>query len=165
MTIEGAQGEGEAPRAGSLPLHDVQLVGVIVTEISLKRFPVLVTNNAKHPLTIDTQVAAVSQSDTEHQIHLDISIDSTEEEKPFSLFISMLGQVRSDREVMPEDFAKFADRSGYLLLWPYARELVSDLTVRCGLPPLILPTLAVTQEVRESEDREGLVKAEPISKD
>lgn len=38
-----------------------------------------------------------------------------------------------------EELEKFSERNVPINVWPYARELVSNLTTRMGFPPLVLP--------------------------
>lgn len=67
---------------------------------------------------------------------------STEPKKLFDIDIELTGKCKLIKEGV-YNFEEFTNEQGLGLLWPYARELVADITQRFGFPALILPTLQI----------------------
>lgn len=59
-------------------------------------------------------------------------------------------QISDPEGFTDEHYAAFAEINGMFNLWPYWRELVQNVTLRMGLPPLTLP---VRRGVRTKKDR------------
>ena len=60
------------------------------------------------------------------------------------------------RDFSAQDLSKFANINGVYNAWPYWRELIQNLSLRMGLPPLVLPVFRIPQ--RQAEDLPRQVK-------
>jgi len=67
------------------------------------------------------------------------------DEELFSIHFSLLVKydLPSDADFAPQYLEFFAENNVPANVWPYARELVSSMTSRMGLPPFTLPILKV----------------------
>ncbi len=68
--------------------------------------------------------------------------DESDEDEPVVQIgaVYVLGYaISEDSEFQQEQYDAFAEINGLFNLWPFWRELVHNLTMRMGLPPLTLP--------------------------
>jgi len=63
-----------------------------------------------------------------------------------SLEACVAGDFEADQELEERLWKEFAECQAVYLLWPYVRELVSNVTVRMDLPPLCLPVLNIPSQ-------------------
>ncbi len=66
-----------------------------------------------------------------------------EEQSPYDISATWAAEFAVPGEVSDEDALAFARTSGVLVVWPYARAHLADLTTRMGFAPLQLPTIAI----------------------
>ncbi len=67
-------------------------------------------------------------------------------------FLTPAGSVPD--EIRDKGFPAFARVNGPYLCWPYIREELSSLTVRAGLPALVLPTMVIDPKPNTSPEGE-----------
>ncbi|MCD6521293.1 hypothetical protein J7K56_00780 [Candidatus Calescamantes bacterium] len=61
-----------------------------------------------------------------------------EKEVKFKIDVTFEITYESNLQITPEEFEIFRKANLYLHTWPYLRELVQEVTLKMGLPPLIL---------------------------
>ena len=144
---EPALERGEATALASKISHQVSLLDLRVGHISAD----LIRKPQTGPLTIDpTSDITWDELDGALLFHVNFRLEVTEpgdadDAEPVPLFNA---EARLDVDYAfegeaPEDgqaFAAFAQLSVMHTAYPYLRELVHTLTVRAGLPPLVLPS-------------------------
>ncbi len=120
-----------------------------LNEIYLKNLSVeLKTRNFTNP-TVTIELAQKIQAEGEN-----FYIDTTLELKvkdgraiPLKIKVTYRLEYATGYPAPPEDFLKkYADTSARMHVWPYFREIVSNLVSRMGLPPLTLPVISFIPE-------------------
>lgn len=76
-------------------------------------------------------------------VHCDIFKDSVDENKPYSLSVSILGKFKYEGNVEAEEFEKLCRVNATAILFPYLRAYISNLTSLSGVGTLLLPTVNV----------------------
>ncbi len=89
-----------------------------------------------------------SENKKKLKIGLSVMINEDAEESLFDLSILIVGLFEqvSEGDISLEDFA---ETNAPAHLFPYLREIISNVTGRSGLPPLYLPAINVTALVNE----------------
>jgi preprotein translocase subunit SecB len=127
-------------------LHPIQLTAIKVTELFIKIHRPI---DAKQ---IEEQEVAVAHThkkyDSEkHSIEVLAKVETGMEKdtkSAISMKIGLLAKFIVDESRFSKDHIDdWAKRNSIFILMPYLRENAYALTVRCGLPPAILPLLQV----------------------
>ncbi len=101
------------------------------TELSAEQSPGSEAIVVQHRVAVTVTGADEQDQPTDHMV---ASITCTHE----ALYV-----VPTDIEADPDELDAFAQTTGVLTLWPYARALVQDLTQRMGLPALTLGVVRI----------------------
>lgn len=127
-------------------LHEVQLVDVFVDSISLHNFQ----NDAPIPegadVTWHLQPRVEYRQTGPDELRIKVAgqlVFDKSSVKPFDLKVVLVGVYRAVGLFEPSTLEDVVQTHSIPLLWPYLRELVSDLTMRAGGPTLFVPTLLV----------------------
>ncbi|MFW6025971.1 MAG: protein-export chaperone SecB [Candidatus Woesearchaeota archaeon] len=123
-----------------LPVHPIQLVEVTTKKINAEKFDDEIKDE-KIDVNFDPNVSYNKIDDNYFNINFKVSI-STEPQKLFDINVELTGKCKLVEEG-DYDIEKFANGKGIALLWPYAREIVANITQRFGFPALVLPTLRI----------------------
>lgn len=75
---------------------------------------------------------------------LEYQIDSPQ---PFDLTVEIVGRYQSEQPIPAEQVPLIVQTHSVPLLWPYLRELISNLTMRMGGPTIMVPTLNITVQM------------------
>ncbi len=126
-----------------LPVHPIQLVEVTTKKINAEKFDDEIKAE-KIDVNFDPNVSYNKIEDNYFNINFKVSI-STKPQKLFDINVELIGKCKLV-EKGDYDIGEFANDKGIALLWPYARELVANITQRFGFPALVLPTLRIGQK-------------------
>lgn len=129
-------------------LHAIQLVAFKVLELYIKVNQPLESADLKldeEDFSIHTGHSKYNEENHTIAVKMEIEIGEEESQKsPLTLRVNIGGVFEVDETKFPiihiEDWAK---RNAPIILYPYLREQVFALTVRCGYPGLILPLVTV----------------------
>ncbi len=89
-------------------------------------------------ISLDVQISPIDV--THWQMLMTGRVDFETPEMPFDLTVSIVGIFESatlDHSV--EEVARLTKKSTFLILYPYLREAILDLSVRIRVPPLLIP--------------------------
>ncbi len=77
--------------------------------------------------------------------------DKSEVEYPFYFKVAILGTFNVNESIEPKLLEQLSRINCPAIMFPYARELVSDLTRRAGFPPLYLPVINFVKQARRKQ--------------
>jgi preprotein translocase subunit SecB len=142
-----------------ISLHPIQLNFVAVRELFIETFyhssPAFIFEPESGNLLTESGEFDPSRNIVQVGLYYTIGIDHTPTEEeaeelrnaskmPYRLRVHLIGEFQIDTDRFPIDkIGLWAKANAPALLFPYLREQVSALTVRCGLPPLILPMIVL----------------------
>jgi preprotein translocase subunit SecB len=121
---------------------------IIIERISFERNPDF--SFPEEGLKVDIKINTNSNIDKSKKIlklSLDLYLFSETEKSPFKLSILISGYFKAKYLEKLEEFSKV---QGPALLFPFAREIIADLTMRSGFPPLIIPPVNILALVGKS---------------
>jgi preprotein translocase subunit SecB len=96
-------------------------------------------NNAQPNISVNIQAKAESLGGRSFEVVLDIRIDATREKNPlFVVELSYAGIVSLGEHVTEHDAGAFLMVDSPRLLFPFARNILADVTRDGGFPPLML---------------------------
>lgn len=130
----------------ALTFNELQLINVIVDRISLQsRFDIdPPPPDSNIEWKVERRVSHRLSAPNELRIKLDVILDYNEgSPRPFELETSVIGIYQSREPIDEKDIPFYVSTHSVPLLWPYVRELVSNLSSRTGGTTLVLPTLSV----------------------
>lgn len=90
------------------------------------------------------------------RIFLDVELHHKDHKGPYALFISMMGEFEKVED-RPFDWTPFLEVNGPAIVFPYARELASNITARVG-SPVIFPPMNVTALAKNAKLKEQAKK-------
>ena len=101
-------------------------------------------------VTVDIKFDIRNNIDKENRtlkVILEVNIfnDCIENNKPFSLEVSIIGFYRFDDKVDENILQGLVKSNAVAILYPYLRSLVSVITSNSGFPTIILPTINVNK--------------------
>ncbi len=120
-----------------------------LTEIYLKNLSVeLKTRKFSNP-TVNLKLSQKIQAEGEN-FYIDTTLDLKVKDGrtiPLKIKVTYRFEYVTGYTAPSEDFLKkYADTSARMHVWPYFREIVSNLISRMGLPPLTLPVISFIPE-------------------
>jgi len=121
------------------PSHPIQLIEVNTKKIDAEKFEGEIKND-KININFEPDISYESIDNQNFYINFKVKI-TTEPQELFRIIIELTGKCLTEEE--DYNIEKFAQDYGTGIMWPYARELVSNITQRFGFPALVLPTLRV----------------------
>lgn len=130
--------------------HAINIEAVIPRELSIKLNvddPMLMGDTEKIRYSIGVGYSKYDHK--EKTITVAIKLETEEAENktkkpPLSIRIELFGKFSVDEKRFPmKNIEDWAARNAPFILYPYLREHVYALTVRCGLKPLLLPLVEV----------------------
>lgn len=139
--------------------HPVQLRDVVVEKIECNRYEhshdlqshevELNIKPSTHAKIIDSNTAIA---------YLTIEIETKSEPKVLEIKVNLRGTCTTD-DKDEERLKEFTEVNALPLLLPWAREIISNLTVKMGFPPIMLPTINVRKTL-EANHQEVAVTSE-----
>lgn len=126
-------------------LHQVQLEDFWLHSVEARKQykPDETLEGAEPSLSFDGFVVESGSDNAECELHIDLTAVSHELEFGLNADVRIRARFTSAEPLDSQVWEEFASLQAVLLLWPYARELISALSVRMGLPPLLLPVLQI----------------------
>lgn len=140
----------------------------IAHEWSIRRL-VLLNSNVNSKLFVDPSIdaskplslslnAGIGRSEDRTGLITQLTIESSEEPgDPYAFQVTWAVEFAVPVELNDSDAATLGAENGLHILWPYARQHISQLTGSLGFTPLFLPLIAPRNIVSEAEqDEESL---------
>ncbi len=75
------------------------------------------------------------------------------EEDPFYLKVNLLGYFSYESDLSDEDCKKMMEINGTAILFPYLRNIITNITAASGLPPLIIPTYNIPKLIKNNKEK------------
>lgn len=145
---------------GNFNLHPIQISAIHVGQLYIKinDASAFDTDNEELSRGFNLEVGASEFDEVNKVMHVRLRAaigrhdDQTDnEDSPINLFVELHGTFDVDTEKFPMQYIeRFAMNNAPLLIYPYLREHVMGLTIRAGMPGLILPLFEVPQFKIES---------------
>jgi len=116
---------------------------LILLESKFKRINNVQFEDANLDLNIDTEVSVnnniISVAET-------VSVTKTHNNtEQFSFLVKMVGIFECIGESQLKDYEKFGKINGAAIIFPYIREHITNLSMKAGLGPIILPPVNFTK--------------------
>jgi len=127
-------------------INSLQLTAVALNRVEL------VNHQDENPLapgaevkwTLETNLAYRQTSPTELRIKATARIQyQPESPQPFDLLVEIVGSYAASAPISGDEIPALVNTHSLPLLWPYLREIISDLTTRIGGPVVTIPTLQI----------------------
>jgi len=134
-----------------LSRHSARRALAVIDTICLKRlhFEVLGGQPADGRVGCEIRAHVRSEAEGRASVLLVARFFENEPNPPFRLELAVEGKFLLEPSETP---AGLAGGPGPSVLFPYLREEVAQLTVRAGLPPLVLPSLSLCAPVQVREE-------------
>lgn len=128
-----------------LGLFRIQLVEVFCAKAEASRVATGKDSGKNEPdPAIQVSYSRLSQAKTEFGVRLEVALDPAPDEPMRArLKIVVEGRFRAQDPLEQDDVRLFVDNSSLVLLWPYARGYLAQLSSMLGLQLAPLPTLDV----------------------
>lgn len=125
-------------------LFPYQLTDVRLYEIKTERMQVEKTTPTSPIFSVQLQTPSEIPEGNEFSMVLSLETNFLTEEKIPECFLSIsiegiFSLVVDKNTIKPEVFQEFREKTAILLLWPYLRQSVYDITARLRLPVYPLP--------------------------
>lgn len=122
---------------------------IILEELDFKRNPTL---NDKKQNNISFSVGIGLSDDEENlSIKMECSINEKDDGSNFYIKCIMIGFFTQHEKNTNMKLTEFARFNGLAMMIPYIREAISNITVKAGLDPVILPPINVTAISRKTD--------------
>jgi len=130
-----------------LKIHPIQLTSIEVLELFIRK-----NVSFDKDINMNKQDVIISHGQSEYDeenntVHVGIKLEygmEEEPETPFSMRVELVGNFQVDeKRFKKHHVADWAKRNAHVILYPFLREHAFGLTLRCDLPPVILPLVVV----------------------
>jgi len=112
----------------------------------------------KAELNIDLKYGKAMGPDNQHlTCELEVSIKQdgkTKEESSFTLTCCIVGMFSIVDEEKNMDLNKFAEVNAPAAMFPYLREVVTNVTMRSGIKPILLPPVNLVSLIKDAKPSE-----------
>lgn len=136
----------DQPPSG-LEAHPIQLKTVVLESLHVDRLAPPPSDKPAIPMpigaSIQAEVSGPKQALAKLQVEAPAPGRAGPDKPPFQLQCRVVGVLESAEDTKQEDFETFIREQGLWLLWPYMRELVQSITLRMGVPPMVMPTIQI----------------------
>jgi len=146
--------------------HPIQLLSINVRELYIRvnYEPKDFEKEKQQPISLYTEHNPYDEKN--HTIKVSLRLDYGMEDKPktpFSMRIDLFGEfIIDESKFSKEHIDDWAKKNAQFILFPYLREHAYSLSIRCGLPPAMLPLTEVpTFSLGKKNQVEKNEKAEP----
>lgn len=140
-------------------LHDMkknEKPGISFLKIALEKVNLDININYIFPdegLKADIKINTNSNIDKSKKIlklNLELYLFTETKDPPFKMSILVSGYFKAKNLKKLE---KFSEVQAPALLFPFAREIIADLTMRAGFPPLIIPPVNILALMSKSPEK------------
>jgi len=138
-----------------LTLHAIQLKEIKVVELSIKaNEPISEQDIQRADFSLMAGRSEYNTNDHTIVVAVKIEVGDDSTPSPYKLKAELLGIFCVDEAQFDIKYInEFAEKNAPIILYPYLREHVYSLTMRCGFIPRILPLLEVpTLKITKIED-------------
>ncbi len=128
----------------SVKLHGIQLKSVDVVELFIRANQTSdESTEKKSDFSIKSSHSEYDEEEKTVQVGIQLEYGMEKDsETPCSMKIELFGDFEVDEDLFDKNhIADWAKRNAPMILFPYLREQAYALSVRCGLPPFILPLI------------------------
>jgi len=129
--------------------HPIQLKNVNIVELFCRanQPPTDSIEVGDDSITIASRRTNYIEEENTIVVGLLLEIGMEDEPKtPFSMKVELFGEFSVEEErFSKDDLPHWAAHNAPFILFPYLREQVYSLSLRCGFPPLILPLVTIPQ--------------------
>ena len=95
-------------------------------------------------------------NDTDNTLHLVMGLDITGKDIVMNISIRHEGVFRFNKKPKPEEhLSKTAEITCAAILFPFVREIIADLTMRAGFPPLMLDPVNFVEHYNNSHPKKS----------
>lgn len=130
-------------------LRELQLIGLGLSDCSAKLdrelyFDVVSKKNSTRTISSHYELTGVQKEffDVSAQFSLQVQ-DKARKSTPLVIECRFIGHFHCGEHGAPQGFAdRFCQSELRIVLWPYFREFVSDITSKMAIPPLLVPLAA-----------------------
>ncbi|ABP67280.1 hypothetical protein Csac_1693 [Caldicellulosiruptor saccharolyticus DSM 8903] len=133
--------------------HPIQLVKTELIKLrteKLKDIEPIKFRNIPFLLEVKSWSEAVDNANGNMYVALRLGV-TEENEKIFEIEVVYKGScICNDASISKEDFQKFLEIQSLRFLWPYLREVVSDVMSKMGLIPQPLPTIDILNTLKKN---------------
>ncbi|MCL5959167.1 MAG: protein-export chaperone SecB [Chloroflexi bacterium] len=130
-------------------LNELQLIEVYLEHANVqnRRDTETVSPESKIQTSWDTAIGFRLSAPNELRIKIDCKLVYKEgSPRPFDLDIGIIGVYRSQSAIDDKKIPDYVQTHSAPLLWPYLREIISNVTMRMTGVALMLPTLSIVFE-------------------
>lgn len=130
-------------------LREIQLIGLGLADCAAKLdrdlyFDVVSQKNSTRIISSHYELKDVQKEffDVSARFSLHVQ-DKNKKFTPLSIECGFMGHFHCNARDVPREFAeRFSQSELRIVLWPYFREVVSDITSKMAIPPLLVPLAA-----------------------
>jgi preprotein translocase subunit SecB len=130
--------------------HPIQLHDIIVEKISCQRHDTEDESFEKIKLGVSTKVKAKVIDNYQAYVYLHIKIESLEI-RLVNIDLLVRGELSTKEAIAKTKLKQFIESNAITLLLPWARQIVYDLSVKMGFPPIMLPTISVFDTIEANK--------------
>jgi len=132
-------------------LYDIKIGAIFLTELEARNLGGPVEEVS---FTTNASLEGAQLNEDEHRASVTISVEPEKPENidspPYVVKVKLtVVYKRKSNEVTPNAMEEFARSNALWHLWPYAREVIADISMRMGYPPLYLPFIPRSQNLPE----------------
>lgn len=128
--------------------HPIQLEEVLVKELSIKLKKPTTEEDFRIPIRVHTGHSSFDEKENAISVGL-LAINDPEKKAEIDMHVEIMGIFIVSPEFPLEHINDWAQKNAPYLLYPFLREQVYGLTVRAGIPPVILPLIEVPRRKKE----------------
>ncbi|MCL6612690.1 MAG: protein-export chaperone SecB [Peptococcaceae bacterium] len=130
--------------------HRIQLHEVVAEKIFCRRYDIFDKNTSEDKVGVNINVSTRAKLINSHQAYAYLSIKIVSSDpKVIDLEVILRGLCHAS-DSNKKLLKKFIEAQALPLLLPWARELISSLTIKMGMPPLMLPLVSVLETLENN---------------
>jgi preprotein translocase subunit SecB len=92
--------------------------------------------------------------DDQNSLRLFMKVDVSGESAPINISVEMGSLFKLEKKPEADKIGKVAEINCAAIVFPFAREVIADLTRRSGLPPFLLPPVNFIELYKSNHDDE-----------
>jgi hypothetical protein len=136
--------------------HPAQLTRFFLTRVEARRSPILDTTAPLVMPPYRVEHSVEMESDTGIVVTYSLFTDDFESmvvanRNAFYFSIDLTAEFSLGAEMPRDQVGAFVAAGGLIVIWPYLRQTIADLSQRMGFPPLLLPVLSVPLPIPQPE--------------
>lgn len=131
----------------------IKLIGYTTKQIDFKINDEFLNNeNEKLEIDLDFQIEEkIINNNLELTLTAILFDNYKNENKPFTLKLSILGKFVFEDDVNDDIKKKVTYTNAVAILYPYLRMLISNITCNSGITPIILPVMNISKYLKDKD--------------